>query len=54
MSELGVFGYLLADAKEGRVLRNQTGGHFLRTKAEDMNEGGVAIGAGVVDSPLLT
>jgi len=49
---LGVFGYLLADV-EGRVLRNEAEGHFLRTKAEEMDEGGVSIGAGVVDSPLL-
>jgi len=52
VSELGVYGYLLADGK-GNVLQNVAGGHILRTKAEDVNEGGVAVGASVIDTPLL-
>lgn len=35
------------------VLFNETGGHLLRTKSHESNEGGVAAGFAVIDSPLL-
>ena len=33
---------------------NQEGGYILRTKPVDVNEGGVAVGAGSLDTPSLT
>lgn len=39
--------------RDGRVLMNSQGGHILRTKPVTTNEGGVAIGAGSLDSPGL-
>ena len=39
---------------EGDVVHmNESGGHLLRTKASSSNEGGVAAGFAVLDSPLL-
>lgn len=35
------------------ILHNSVGGHILRTKLENVNEGGVAIGAAVIDTPFL-
>ena len=35
------------------MLLNQAGGHLLRTKSSDSNEGGVATGFAVLDSPVL-
>ena len=32
---------------------NQEGGHILRTKPVHVNEGGVAMGVGSLDSPTL-
>ena len=51
LSELGVYGgYLrVGDA----VVMNEVGGHLLRTKAATSDEGGVAAGYAVLDSPLL-
>lgn len=51
VSELGIYGLWLSD---GNVcLVNQSGGHLLRTKCIESNEGGVAAGFAVVDSPYL-
>ena len=36
-----------------QVLLNAEAGHLLRTKAATSNEGGVAAGFAVIDSPLL-
>ncbi|KAK9896700.1 glutathione synthase [Cystobasidium minutum MCA 4210] len=36
-----------------RILRNKNAGHLLRTKGRESDEGGVAVGFSVIDSPLL-
>jgi hypothetical protein len=51
MSELGVFGWALFG--EGREVKDAQVGWLVRTKAEDVNEGGVATGFSVLDSVLL-
>lgn len=51
LSELGVYGMFVKN--DGVVVLNEHGGHLLRTKAADSNEGGVAAGFAVLDSPLL-
>ncbi|KAI5476977.1 glutathione synthetase [Pseudohyphozyma bogoriensis] len=55
VSELGVFGTALFSGTKGKaVLKvNETVGHLLRTKGRDSDEGGVAVGFSVIDSPLL-
>ena len=40
-------------SKEGQLLHNYSAGHILRTKAKNVNEGGIMAGAAVLDSPLL-
>ena len=40
--------------KGDQVLLNQEGGYILRTKPVNVNEGGVAVGAGSLDTPSLT
>ena len=39
--------------RDNRVLMNSQDGYILRTKPVTTNEGGVAIGAGSLDSPDL-
>ncbi|KAI8605723.1 glutathione synthase [Dissophora ornata] len=51
VSELGVYGIYLHDGK--KVVRNDNGGHLLRTKGVESNEGGVAAGFAVIDSVHL-
>ncbi|KAF9145026.1 hypothetical protein BG015_012024 [Linnemannia schmuckeri] len=51
VSELGVYGIYLHDGH--KVIRNDNGGHLLRTKGVESNEGGVAAGFAVIDSLLL-
>lgn len=51
VSELGIFGVHLRRGKE--TLLNVRGGHLLRTKPADADEGGVASGFAVLDSPML-
>ncbi|KPV72466.1 uncharacterized protein RHOBADRAFT_18343 [Rhodotorula graminis WP1] len=60
VSELGVYGVVLvredvdgSRGGEADVLVNETVGHLLRTKASSSDEGGVAVGFSVIDSPLL-
>ncbi|CAK5049800.1 unnamed protein product [Meloidogyne enterolobii] len=54
VSELGIYGSLIGiGGKEEKVKLNSVGGHILRTKLENVNEGGIAVGASVVDSPFL-
>lgn len=58
VSELGVYGAVLfencKDDKEGvKVEHHQWGGYLLRTKGRESDEGGVAVGFSVIDSPLL-
>ncbi|KAH6569210.1 hypothetical protein BASA50_002873 [Batrachochytrium salamandrivorans] len=51
VSELGVFGVWLSD---GPVIhKNLIAGHLLRTKSASVDEGGVATGIAVIDTPLL-
>lgn len=38
---------------ENSILVNKQVGHMLRTKEHSINEGGVAFGAGSLDSPYL-
>jgi glutathione synthase len=51
LSELGIYGvYVRQGAK---VLVNKEAGHLVRTKTSTSNEGGVAAGFAVLDSPYL-
>ena len=51
VSELGIYGIWLS--KNDIVYLNEEAGHLLRTKSSDSNEGGVASGFAVLDSPML-
>lgn len=51
VSELGVYGVFLGDGTTTHL--NAAAGHLLRTKVEGTDEGGVAAGFSVLDSPLL-
>nr|XP_018903512.1 PREDICTED: glutathione synthetase-like [Bemisia tabaci] len=51
VSELGIFGVIIGDADHIQV--NRQAGHMLRSKLSNADEGGVAAGSGVLDSPLL-
>ncbi|KAL7071760.1 hypothetical protein ACQ4LE_008841 [Meloidogyne hapla] len=55
VSELGIYGSLIGigGTSETLVKLNKVGGHILRSKLENVNEGGIAVGAAVVDTPLL-
>ncbi|PLB43171.1 glutathione synthase [Aspergillus steynii IBT 23096] len=53
IGELGVYGTILWDQARGTVLHNEQGGWLMRTKAKDVNEGGVATGFSSLDSILL-
>jgi len=50
-NELGIYASFIGDAT--RVYLNEACGHLLRTKKEGVNEGGVAAGFAVLDSPIL-
>jgi glutathione synthase len=51
LSELGVYGTFLR--RGDQVLLNREAGHLVRTKAATSDEGGVAAGFAVLDSPML-
>jgi hypothetical protein len=51
ISELGIFGAILGD--DQNVLFNREAGFVLRSKSPTSNEGGIAAGFGVLDTPLL-
>ncbi|ORZ33437.1 glutathione synthase [Catenaria anguillulae PL171] len=51
VSELGIYGIWVANGDH--VVKNEAGGHLLRTKVASSHEGGVAAGFAVLDSPLL-
>ncbi|EAL91934.1 hypothetical protein KXX16_007771 [Aspergillus fumigatus] len=53
IGELGIYGTILWDQSNGNVLQNEQGGWLMRTKAKDVNEGGVATGFSSLDSILL-
>ncbi|KAJ6511360.1 hypothetical protein C8R47DRAFT_1094789 [Mycena vitilis] len=52
VSELGIFGWALFGASDGKVEEKEVG-WLVRTKGKDSNEGGVATGFSVLDSLLL-
>eukprot|EP00842_Homolaphlyctis_polyrhiza_P004783 jgi/Hompol1/5305/HPOL_004315-RA len=51
VSELGIYGVWLSNGQTVHI--NEAVGHLLRTKSADANEGGVASGIGVIDTPFL-
>ena len=51
VSEVGIYGTLVR--RGGEELLNREAGHLVRTKAVTSNEGGVAAGFAVLDSPFL-
>jgi len=51
VSELGIYGLFLSDGE--KVIINSSGGHLLRTKVATIEDGGVAAGVAVLDSPYL-
>ena len=57
ISELGIFGTVLFNEEPSAggitVQYERSGGHLLRTKGRESDEGGVAVGYSVIDSPLL-
>lgn len=53
VSELGIYGVYLGDGAAPPLV-NAFAGHLLRTKADGTDEGGVAAGFAVLDSPFLT
>lgn len=53
ISELGVYTTYLSDGSSSGPLLAEAAGHLLRTKVEGTDEGGVAAGFAVLDSPLL-
>lgn len=51
LSELGIYGTYLRQGQE--VVMNRDAGHLVRTKAATSDEGGVAAGFAVLDSPIF-
>ncbi|GFR52731.1 hypothetical protein Agub_g15268 [Astrephomene gubernaculifera] len=51
LSELGIYGTFVRHGDE--VILNKQSGHLVRTKTSSSNEGGVAAGFAVLDSPYL-
>lgn len=51
LSELGIFGVYLR--VQGDVVVNECVGHLVRTKVSTSDEGGVAAGYAVLDTPYL-
>jgi glutathione synthase len=51
LSELGIYGTFMRRGE--RVILNREAGHLVRTKAATSDEGGVAAGFAVLDSPYL-
>ncbi|SNX86677.1 related to glutathione synthase [Melanopsichium pennsylvanicum] len=56
VSELGVYGAVLFENNDNRLVKvkhHESGGYLLRTKGRESDEGGVAVGFSVIDSPFL-
>lgn len=51
VTELGIFGYVLCNGSQ--IMENKCCGFTLRSKPEDVQEGGIAAGLGAMDSPFL-
>ena len=54
ISELGIYGVYLGASSTSPPLLNEYAGYLLRTKAEGVDEGGVATGYSVLNSIILT
>lgn len=52
VTEMGIYGLFIGDGKNAPLM-NEAAGHLLRTKTLGVDEGGVAAGYAVLDSPLL-
>lgn len=58
VGELGVYAFLYGSPAVNNipvenVMKNCVSGHIIRSKNKDVDKGGVAIGAAVIDSPYL-
>mmetsp|Transcript_6402 Transcript_6402/g.12787 ORF Transcript_6402/g.12787 Transcript_6402/m.12787 type:complete len:488 (-) Transcript_6402:381-1844(-) len=53
VSEIGFFGLFLAASEPDQIMVNGSGGFLLRSKAANVEDGGVAAGVAVLDSPAL-
>ena len=53
ISELGIYSTYLSNTDRTDIVVDEFAGHLLRTKTVDSNEGGVAAGFAVIDSPVL-
>ncbi|KAA8492513.1 Glutathione synthetase, chloroplastic [Porphyridium purpureum] len=53
VGELGIFGTFLGDTQNGDIFLNETAGYLLRSKLATVDDGGVAAGVAVLDSPQL-
>ncbi|VDM96626.1 unnamed protein product [Thelazia callipaeda] len=57
VGELGIYAYVYGSPAIGtsqeEVITNHVGGHIVRSKGKNVDKGGIAIGAAVVDSPYL-
>ena len=53
ISELGIYSTYLSNGTSDAPILNKFVGHLLRTKLDGVNEGGVASGFAVLDSPFL-
>lgn len=58
VGELGIYAYLYGtpavdDTSAEKIIANYVGGHIIRSKGKNVDKGGVAIGAAVIDSPYL-
>jgi hypothetical protein len=52
LSEFGIYSAFLSSGPD-QILRNDLAGHLVRTKPIGVDEGGVATGFSVLDSPAL-
>uniref|UniRef100_A0A914C710 Glutathione synthetase n=1 Tax=Acrobeloides nanus TaxID=290746 RepID=A0A914C710_9BILA len=53
VNELGIFGALYGNGQTKEIFSNVATGYLMRSKYADMNEGGIACGAAVMDTPFL-
>ncbi|CAK5082866.1 unnamed protein product [Meloidogyne enterolobii] len=54
VSEVGIYGTFIGNQENGgKVLWNRVEGYLVRSKAHNVNQGGVSEGGGVVDSLIL-
>ncbi|MCP9261449.1 Glutathione synthetase [Dirofilaria immitis] len=58
VEELGIYAYLYGSPTADNIsnkhaIKNYVSGHIIRSKGKDVDKGGVAIGAAVIDSPYL-